>query len=174
MAEEAGRSAPDRFQLRWTLARKLGGLAALLVLLLIINAVYNYRALGNIGSELAEVANADFPVTKLITQLNINSLEEHIAFERVLRLATAANEETRLERDRAAADFENLARQFDAKVEDTNRAVAQAAQITTEDQKFGDEVRQLVKEHQDFVNAAHQGIAFAAAGKSAELDRVAG
>jgi methyl-accepting chemotaxis protein len=173
MAEEAGRSAPDRFQLRWTLARKIGGLASLLVLLLLINAVYNYRALGNIGSELAEVANADLPVTKLITRLNINSLEEHIAFERVLRLATAGNEETRLERDRAAADFENLARQFDAEVEDTNRAVAHAAQITTEYQQFGDEVRTLVKEHQDFVNAAHQGIAFAAAGKSAELDRMA-
>ena len=47
MADQGSRRTTDDFELRWTLARKIGGLSALLVLLLVIDAIYNYRALGN-------------------------------------------------------------------------------------------------------------------------------
>ena len=42
MAEGTSGRSSDRFHLKWTLARKIGGLASLLVLLLLIVAVYNY------------------------------------------------------------------------------------------------------------------------------------
>src|SRR5436190_18849765 len=106
MADETGRSANGQFQLRWTLARKIGGLASLLVFLLLVNSLYNYRVLGKIRDEMSEVADADLPVTKLITQLQKNSLQEHITLERVLRLVAATGDDARAERDRAATDFE--------------------------------------------------------------------
>src|SRR5262245_56839114 len=139
MADEA-RSVNDRFQLRWTLARKIGGLASLLVVLLIVNAVYNYRALGNIGGELSEISKADMPVTRLIFELNTSALQQHVALERVLRLGATAGEENRAERERAAAEFESLSRQFATDFENANRAVDEAARITSEYQRFGEEV----------------------------------
>ncbi len=173
MTADTGGTANDQFQLKWTLARKIGGLASLLVLLLLVIAVYNYRALGNIGGEMAEISDADLPVTKLVTQLSTNSLQEHIAVERVLRLAAAGGDEARTERDRAAAEFDNLSRQFESDFEATSRAVEQAARVTSEYQRFDAEVRTLGKEHQDFVNTARRSIGSAASGKSAELDRLA-
>jgi methyl-accepting chemotaxis protein len=172
MAVGSGRSSTERFQLRWTLARKIGGLASLLVLLLLVNAVYNFRALGNMAREMTEVADADLPVTKLITQLATNSLQEHIVVERILKLGAATGEEPRLQRERAAAEFEKLTQQFDADLGNANRAVEQAVRITPEYQRFGDEVKALQKEQQDFTTVARQAIAFAVAGKPGELDRL--
>ncbi len=173
MADEGSRRATDDFALRWTLARKIGGLSALLVLLLVVDAVYNYRALGNIGTEMTEIAGADLPVTRLIAQLNTNSLQQHIAVERAMRLAAMTGDDVRAERERTVAEFDTLSRQFDASIDTVGRAVEKAAGITNEYQRLGDEVRTLAKEHQDFVNVARQGIGGAGAGKSAELDHVA-
>lgn len=170
MADEVGRSASERFQLKWTLARKIGGLASVLVLLLLVNAVYNYRALGNISDELTEITAADVPVTKLITQLNTTSLREHLAFERALRVGSA-NEAFRAERARAVADFEALSRQFDTDIEHSNRAVEQALRITNEYEKFGDELRALQKQHQEFVIAVRQALGLSTGGNAADLDR---
>ena len=173
MADDSGRTASDRFQLKWTLARKIGGLAGLLVLLLLANAIYNYRAFGNIGSEMAEIAQADLPVTRLVSELNTNSLEQHLVLERVMRLGLTAGDEARAERERAVADFENLTRQFDTQFENTSRAVEHAAQVTSEYQRFADEVRMLEKEHREFAGLARQSISATVAGKSADLDHLA-
>jgi methyl-accepting chemotaxis protein len=173
MADDVGSGRNDRFQLKWTLARKIGGLASLLVLLLLANALYNYLALANIGVELAEVSQADLPLTKMITALNTHALQEHLALERVLRLGGTAAGDNAAERDRAAAEFVALSRQFDTDLEGANRAVEQAARITDEYRMFGDEVRLLGKEHGEFVTAAQQGIALATAGKSTDLDHLA-
>jgi methyl-accepting chemotaxis protein len=173
MAGDRSGNVNDRFQLRWTLAWKIGGLAALLVVVLLVNAIYNYRALGRIGTEIAEVSEADLPVTKLITRLGTNSLQQHIALERILRFGTSASDAVRAQRERAVTEFESLCRQFDADFESTARAVDRAAQLTSEYQRLGDAVRLLGKEHQDFVSLANRIIEAAAVAKGGELDHLA-
>src|SRR5215217_942506 len=98
----------DGFRLKWTLATKVGGLAVALLLLLAI-AGYNYRAFTRVGDEIAEITQADLPMTKRITQLHANQLQQHIALERLLRVSPAAAGQAR-------ADFEALSRQFDAEI----------------------------------------------------------
>ena len=107
MAEGTSGRSSDRFHLKWTLARKIGGLASLLVLLLLIVAVYNYRAMGNMAGEMSEVADADLPVTKLLTQLNTTSLQQHIIVERIMRLGVSSGDNVRAERESASAEFES-------------------------------------------------------------------
>ena len=51
MADEGWRGSDNRFHLKWTLARKIGGLAAVLLVLLIAVALCNYYALARIGTE---------------------------------------------------------------------------------------------------------------------------
>jgi len=172
MTVRTGERAGDRFRLKWTLARKIGGLAGFLVLLLLASALYNYRAFGNMAGEVSEIAEADLPVTRLITQLNANSLQEHIAIERVMRLSAATGDDSRAGRDGAAADFEQLARQFDADLVSANRAVEHAMSITPEYRRFGDEVRALQKEQEEFATVARRAIGYAGAGKPAELDHL--
>jgi methyl-accepting chemotaxis protein len=170
MVEDAVRNAGSRARLKWTLARKIGGLASLLVVLLLVVGVFNFRALGNITGEMSEVTDADLPVTKIVAELRTISLQEHIALERILHLA---GDDARAERDRVVAEFENLTRQFDATLDSANKTVEQAARITSEYQKFGDEIRALQKEHQDFTTVARQGIGYATSGKTAESDHLA-
>ncbi len=172
MADDESRSANADFQLKWTLARKVGGLAAMLVILLLVNAVYNYRALVNIGGEMSEVADGDLPVIKVITRLSANSLQEHISLEQALRLTAASTDAARAERERVSATFDELSRQFDTDIASANQVVAQAARLTAEYQQFGAEVKALEKEHQDFVGVARQGLSLASTGRPVELDRL--
>ena len=173
MAVDTGRNTSDRFELKWTLAKKVGGLAMLLVLVLLVIAVYNYHALERIGREIAEVSEADLPVIKLITRLGTNSMQQHIVLERLLRLGTGTTDQIRTQRDRTANEFETLCRQFDADLETTNRAVEHAARITREYERLGEGVRALAQEHQKFVTVASRGIELATSGKAAELDHLA-
>ncbi|HEX4346258.1 MAG TPA: methyl-accepting chemotaxis protein, partial [Vicinamibacterales bacterium] len=159
--------------MKWTLARKIGALAALLVFLPIVEGVYNYRALDNIGGEMSEIVDADLPVTRLVAELNTNGFQEHLAVGRVMRLTGQSGDDRRAERDQAAGDFENLARQFDTRIDSANRAVEQAAKITSEYQRFDIEVHLLQKEQQDFTTVARQVIALSDAGKAVEADRLA-
>jgi methyl-accepting chemotaxis protein len=122
---------------------------------------------------MSKIANADVPMTKLITQLETYQLDQHILLERVLRLGGVATESAKAERDPAAAEFENLSRQFDTDLAKTSTAAEQAARITPEYQRFGEDVRTLQKEHQDFITVSAQAMGLAAAGKSAEADRLA-
>src|SRR5581483_4635858 len=159
--------------MRWTLARKIGALAALLVFFLLVDGVLNYRALGNIGGEMAEIVDGDLPVSRLVNELNTNGFQEHLAVERVMRGTSLAGDEHRAEREQAAADFESLSRQFDTRIEAANRAVEQAAKITPEYQRFDTEVHLLQKEQQDFTAVARQAIALSSSGKQADADRLA-
>ena len=124
------------------------------------------------AGEMSEVADADLPVTKLLTQLNTTSLQQHIIVERIMRLGVSSGDNVRAERESASAEFETLSKQFDAAIATTNRAVEDAVRTTVEYQRFGDEVRALQKEQQDFVGVARQALTLAAAAKAADLDRL--
>jgi methyl-accepting chemotaxis protein len=148
----------DGFRLRWTLALKIGGLAAALLLLLLAIAGYNYFAFVRIGDEIAEITDSDLPITKQITQLEAFQLKQHVAFERILRSGIASGNDPRVE-------FEELSRLFDAEIEKALQTADVAARTTPEYRAFGDEIRTLQKEHRDFVAAAHHLISTTAAGK---------
>ena len=173
MAADAGSNGSEKFRLRWTLARKVGALAGILLVILLVNAIYNYRALSNIGNEIAEISDADLPVTRLITRLGTSSLEQHLALERLLRLGVGTTADVRAQRERAAADFENLCREFDADLTNASRAIERAAGVTAEYQKVGDDIRVLALEHQQFVAVANKAIELATSAKAAELDHLA-
>ncbi len=172
MTEGTGRNAMDGFQLRWTLARKIGGLAAMIVVLMLIIAAYNYRALDVIGGEITEIASADLPVTRLVANLETYQLEQHVALERVVSTVGSRRPDAATRRDAAAAEFESQARQFDVDYAKLAPAVDGAVRLSPEYQRFGDEVRLLQKEHGDFSTIGRQIIAAIAADRQADADRL--
>jgi methyl-accepting chemotaxis protein len=138
--------ADDGFRLKWTLALKIGGLAVALLLLLLAIAAYNYRAFTHIGDEITEITEADLPLIRQLTELQGHQLKQHIALEQMLRLGPAAD-------SMARADFEELSRMFDADAAKAIQIAEVAARTTPAYRNFVDEIRQLQKEHQEFVTS---------------------
>src|SRR5690349_13952945 len=127
MSIDTEKNTGARFALKWTLARKIGGLAAFLLAVLIAVALYNYLAIGSIGAEMAEVADVDLPVTRLITQIDSDQLEKHLALEKMLRLGGVGIDLARTERDAVRVEYRQLSTQFDEDMLKATQAIEQAA-----------------------------------------------
>jgi methyl-accepting chemotaxis protein len=149
--------ADDGFRLRWTLAMKIGGLAFALLLLLLALAAYNYRSFMRIGEEIAEITEADLPITEQVARLETYQLKQHIAFERMLSQGTRA--------DAARMEFEELSRMFDAEIAKSIQTAEAAIRTTPEYRNFADEIRTLQKEHENFVRAVQKVTSTATIGK---------
>ena len=82
------RVGQPRFQ--WTIARKIGGLTAVLILFILSLLLYSIVTLRGIQSELQEVAELDVPLTELTNRIEIEQLEQQITIDRMLRLGQGA------------------------------------------------------------------------------------
>jgi methyl-accepting chemotaxis protein len=140
--------------------------------ILLISAFYNYRAFSNVAGELVEIADADLPLLKVVTQVHTTSLQELVQLERVIGLKAAADDTARAARNHAAAEFEGLSKQFDADLAAAEEAIRRASGITSEYEGFDEELRALQKEKQELTTLGHQAVGFVMSGNVAELDRL--
>lgn len=77
--------------LRWTIAKKVGGLAALLITFIIILLINSIVALGEIEGDLAEIAKIDVPLTEIANEIEISQLEQHILMDEIVRKTQIEN-----------------------------------------------------------------------------------
>ncbi len=68
-----------------TIKAKLGMLTGGLILALIGSMIFALSKMDSIGSELAQIAEEDIPLTNVVTEITVNQLEQAINFERALR-----------------------------------------------------------------------------------------
>ncbi|MBF0192998.1 MAG: diguanylate cyclase [Magnetococcales bacterium] len=71
---------------RWTIARKIGGLSAIMILFILILLGYSIYTLRGLQKELVEIAHLDVPLTELINKVEIEQLEQQITIDKILRL----------------------------------------------------------------------------------------
>lgn len=69
------------------ISHKIYGLGAIQLLLIIIMGSVGYIQMNKIGVELVDIAEEDIPITKMLTALTENQLQEAILFERVMRVS---------------------------------------------------------------------------------------
>ena len=174
MVETATRSTTDGFQLKWTLATKVGGLAAVLLGLLLAIAGFNYRTLTQIGQEVSEIAEVDVPVVRLASQLQVQQLEQHLEVERVVSLGASIREGARAERDRVVAAFEGRSVAFDAAFAQYTKMVEQGALRTAEYQRLTTGFAPLQQARQAFLAVARQAMGTATTAKPEEWERLSG
>jgi methyl-accepting chemotaxis protein len=108
-AETGGPRAGSR-PLRWTIGRKVGGLAAVLLLLLVALGAYCLATIAALGEEIAAVAERDVPLVRTVRKVESNVLRQQLAIERLHRLAGAADPLAAAERAGALSDFERYGR----------------------------------------------------------------
>ena len=68
---------------------KLYGLAAILLVFMLISTTVSIIKMDNIGDEIVDIAEQDIPLTALVTNVTIHQLEQAINFERALRFGEA-------------------------------------------------------------------------------------
>lgn len=69
MATGPNSSTKTRFQ--WTIARKIGGLATVLIVFILSLLIYSIVALRGMQTELEEIAELDVPLMELINKIEI-------------------------------------------------------------------------------------------------------
>jgi PAS domain S-box-containing protein len=154
MTDEPRTTKDGESRWKWTLARRIGGLTALLLVILLMIAGYNYRALVRIGNEVREITETNLPMMSRITQLETYQLKQHIAFERMTKLRDATAPDQQAERERATIEFEQLNAQFDGAMEMSLQTANHNAETIAEYKIFVQELGILQKMHRDFVDSA--------------------
>ncbi|MGF1528693.1 MAG: GGDEF domain-containing protein [Candidatus Competibacterales bacterium] len=73
--------------MRWTIARKIGGLAAVLIVFILAILIHSIVVLQRIERELVAIATYDVPLAKMAVEAEIKQLEQHILLQRLFRLS---------------------------------------------------------------------------------------
>ena len=88
MATEPSITSENRFQ--WTIARKIGGLAMVLIVFILALLLYSIVSLSEMQAELKEIAELDVPLMELINKIEIHQLEQQITIDQLLRQSERA------------------------------------------------------------------------------------
>ncbi|VAX11678.1 Methyl-accepting chemotaxis sensor/transducer protein [hydrothermal vent metagenome] len=64
---------------------KILGLATILIMLMLGSTGFALLKINNIGTKIQAIAKQDIPLTKMLTEITVNQLEQAINFERALR-----------------------------------------------------------------------------------------
>ena len=83
---------------RWTIARKVGGLVAVLIGFILVLLVHSIIALQEIQQDLQEIAAIDVPLTEIANEIEILQLEQHIALDELLRKINRGNHDIATEK----------------------------------------------------------------------------
>lgn len=67
------------------LGTKVIGMVIFILVLMVMSAGFGILKMNIVGNELQAVAEEDIPLTGVITEINVNQLEQAIWFERALR-----------------------------------------------------------------------------------------
>lgn len=81
-------------QMKWTIARKVGGLAAVLISFILILLIHSIVSLQQIQNDLQEIASVDVPLTEVANEIEITQLEQHITMDELLRKNNRLIEDT--------------------------------------------------------------------------------
>lgn len=70
---------------------KISLLISVLIIALLVNVSFSSYKMNQIGQEIVTIAEQDIPLTRSLTEITINQLEQAISFERALRLGSSIN-----------------------------------------------------------------------------------
>ena len=84
-----------KFELSWTLAQKIGGLATVLLMLLGGVSLYFYFEINEISREIEEIGESYFPLYETTTQLVLYQKEKQLLVEKLDYIYNHYSEEQR-------------------------------------------------------------------------------
>ena len=137
----------NRREFRWTLNRKIGGLATGLLLLLGGVSSYFYFEINEISRELEEIGQSDFPLYETTTQLILYQKEKQLLVEELNYIYHHVSEEQELY-------FSEIAYEFDRVEQDINRTLSagiQQSQFALRQEQDKEDRFRLNQEQEDYL-----------------------
>ena len=137
----------NRREFRWTLNRKIGGLATGLLLLLGGVSSYFYFEINEISRELEEIGQSDFPLYETTTQLILYQKEKQLLVEELNYIYHHVSEEQELY-------FSEIAYEFDRVEQDINRTLSagiQQSQFALRQEQNKEDRFRLNQEQEDYL-----------------------
>jgi len=134
---------------------KILGVVSVLLGLMAIVALFGIVKIGSIGNEIKGIAEEDIPLTRVVTAIGNNQLEQAIWLERGLRFGQVrtAKEVAREGLKTAEGEFERIAKLSDEKIKEAEKIAEEAAgKARTADarrkfQDIGEQLKIIEKEH---------------------------
>ena len=105
MASSTLNSTHGKFQLKWSLAKKVSGLALVYLLLLMSVTGYLYSTMRQVAAEVSDLAETELPSMKMVNTIDQQQLLQHLAFEQIAKMSIAHSDT--VNRNRALTDFDN-------------------------------------------------------------------
>jgi len=139
------------------LGTKIIGMVAILLILMAISSVFGILKMGVIGDEIKGITEQDLPLTKTITEITTNQLEQAIWFERALRYG-----ETIQKNQSAKAAFKTAEEEFHRLNKLVNEELKEGEKIAEharDNAKTAHERKEFeeIDEHLKFIEKKHAG-----------------
>ena len=131
---------------RWTLDKKIGGLATVLLLLLGGVSSYFYFEINEISREIEEIGQSDFPIYETTTQLILYQKEKQLLLEELNFIYHHISEEQGLY-------FSEIAYKFDRVEQNISRTLSdgiQQSQFAIEEEREKEDKIRLNQEKEDY------------------------
>ncbi|WP_193370611.1 methyl-accepting chemotaxis protein [Pelagibius marinus] len=157
---------------------KILGLVSVLLLIVVINGGITLWKLNLIGAEIADVAELDVPLTRLVTEVTVAQLEQNTRFERALNSAsdlseTAAERPAFQEARTSFAAFGEKAEEALAAASDLARRATAMSHSDAQREEFASMVVRLQKigeAHQNYQAHVEEALEHLFAGELAGLE----
>ena len=160
------------------LRAKILGLVGLLLLIVAVNAGITLWKLNLIGAEIADVAELDVPLTRLVTEITVAQLEQNTRFERALNAASDLSE-TAAERpgfNDARVGFTAFGEKAEAALGAASELAGRAASLAHSDaqrdefERLVGQLRKIGEAHQNYQAHVEEALAHLSAGELAGLE----
>ncbi|GAB4366989.1 MAG: hypothetical protein Kow00114_25360 [Kiloniellaceae bacterium] len=160
------------------LRSKILGLVAVLLAIVAVNGAITLWKLDRIGGEIADVAELDVPLTRLVTDVTVAQLEQNARFERAISagsqlVTTAAQQPGFAEARQAFTDFGVKTEQALTAATALARRAAEVAHSEEQRKEFAAMVGRLDKiavAHRSYEEHVEQALAQLAAGEIENLE----
>ena len=172
MAMPSLNKTDDTFLLRWTLAKKVGGLSVGFLLLILFTTGYLYRSISKIGGEVSDLTETEVPSIISANKIREQQLLQHLALERVLRLNLVRTDFGQTERKRVLDDFENRTRLTAEAIHNALQSAERSSRQNEEYRSLPEKFINLQKAQTDFENRARQLIGLVSGAKLDEAEKL--
>ena len=136
----------DQSKFRWTLEKKIGGLATVLLVLLGGVSSYFYFEINEISREIEEIGQSDVPIYETTTQLIIYQKEKQLLLEELNYIYNHFSEEQGLYFSEIAYEFDRL----EQNISKTLSNGLQQSQFAIQEEQNKEDKNRLNQEKEDY------------------------
>ena len=159
------------FHLGWTLGKKVGTLAALLLSLLTLIGVFFFAELRGVYQEIKKITSADIPLRKTAHDILTLQFEQHLLIRKALDVTASGSRKPNDAGEEIILDFEDYTRRVAQAIEYGKEAVSVIAARDQAYDIFGQSLDLIRQRYHVFEERGRQAIRLAGTGHLSDAEQ---